>query len=184
MLGRPATVAHHAGPGFPKGSVPLSIVRVLSRPVPAAVDEPSLWYPIRGTPDTARTKILNESAGNRDNARTGLYAISRNGPRTPGGRAGIRTLDPLIKSQLLCQLSYAPPRFLDIVNALAAQCSLPVRRTARGRVHEAIPARPARRKMRVQRTRQGSGREGRTTAARRRATRRSPRPAIRSRTPR
>ena len=37
-----------------------------------------------------------------------LWTEMTESPGNPGGRAGTRTQNPLIKSQLLCQLSYAP----------------------------------------------------------------------------
>ena len=51
-----------------------------------------------------------DSCGNeKATLRAGLrVALKRSLTKFCGGRAGTRTLDPLIKSQLLYQLSYAP----------------------------------------------------------------------------
>ena len=63
-----------------------------------------------GTGSWPKRPLTGIRAGPGSPCRTWTAAVLRSRNEKGGGRTRTRTLDPLIKSQLLYQLSYAPPR--------------------------------------------------------------------------
>jgi hypothetical protein len=82
-------------------------IAVLARHTFGLIGAPVSEIPLFGLPKPYYTLIKTKSGG-IPNEVAADFALNIKG--LFGGRTRTRTVDPLIKSQLLCQLSYAPER--------------------------------------------------------------------------